>query len=76
MSSQVEPITGAAGQVVLSGLITRLALEKASGSIVVSVLVANIPFTGTLTERQVSDHALYPGRKVSIRYSVDSVKWV
>jgi hypothetical protein len=43
---------------------------------VVSVLVANIPFTGTLTKRQVSDHALYPGRKVSIRYSVDSVKWV
>jgi tungstate transport system ATP-binding protein len=76
ITPQVEPITGAAGQVALSGLITRLALEKASGSIVVSVLVANIPFTGTLTERQVSDHALYPGRKVSIRYSVDSVKWV
>ena len=76
ITPQVEPITGAAGQIALSGLITRLALEKASGSIVVSVLVANIPFTGTLTERQVSDHALYPGRKVSIRYSVDSVKWV
>jgi len=70
------PVSDPAGQVTLSGLITRLALEKASGSIVVSVLVANIPFTGTLTEHQVRDHALYPGRMVAIRYNLDSVKWV
>jgi tungstate transport system ATP-binding protein len=73
---QAEPAFIPVGQVALSGLITRLALEKASGSIVVSVLVANIPFTGTLTEHQVCDHALYPGRKVAIRYNIDSVKWV
>ena len=72
---QAEPVSGAAGQVTLSGLITRLALEKASGSIVVSVLVANLPFTATLTEHQVRDHALYPGQMVAIRYSLDSVKW-
>ena len=73
---QAGPVSGAAGQVTLSGLITRLALEKASGSIVVSVLVANLPFTATLTERQVTDHALYPGRMVAIHYNLDSVKWV
>jgi hypothetical protein len=73
---QAEPVPGAAGQVTLSGLITRLALEKASGSIVVSVLVANLPFTATLTEHQVRDHALYPGRMVAIRYNLNSVKWV
>ena len=73
---QAEPVAGTAGQVALSGMITRLALEKASGSIVVSVLVANLPFTATLTEHQVRDHALYPGRMVAIRYSLDSVKWV
>jgi tungstate transport system ATP-binding protein len=72
----VGPVADAAGQVTLSGLITRLALEKASGSIVVSVLVANLPFTATLTEHQVRDHALYPGRMVAIRYNLDSVKWV
>jgi len=71
-----EPFSGAAGQVTLSGLITRLALEKASGSIVVSVLVANLPFTATLTEHQVRNHELYPGRMVAIRYNLDSVKWV
>jgi len=73
---QAEPVSGAAGQVTLSGLITRLALEKASGSIVVSVLVANLPFTATLTEHQVRNHELYPGRMVAIRYNLDSVKWV
>jgi tungstate transport system ATP-binding protein len=73
---QAESVSGEAGLVVLSGLITRLALEKASGSIVASVLVANIPFTATLAEDQVRDYALYPGRMVAIRYSVDSVKWV
>jgi len=73
---QAEPVAGTAGLVALSGMITRLALEKASGSIVVSVLVANLPFTATLTERQVRDHALYPGRMIAIRYSLDSVKWV
>jgi tungstate transport system ATP-binding protein len=70
------PISGQQGQVVLSGLITRLALEKASGSIVVSVLVANIPFTAALSEQQVRDHALYPGRRVAVCYGIDSVKWV
>jgi tungstate transport system ATP-binding protein len=73
---QAEPVSGAAGQVTLSGLITRLALEKASGSIVVSVLVANLPFTATLTEHQVRDHALYPGQMVAIRYNLNSIKWV
>jgi tungstate transport system ATP-binding protein len=65
-----------AGQVTLSGLITRLALEKASGSIVASVLVANLPFTATLTEAQVREHGLYPGRNVALRYHLDSVTWV
>lgn len=71
-----ESVGDSAKQMTLSGLITRLALEKASGLIVVSVLVANLPFTGALTERQVSEHALYPGRKVAVRYRVDSIKWV
>ena len=73
---KAEPGSGPQGQIALSGLITRLALQKASGSIVVSVLVANIPFTGALSEGQVREHALYPGRRVAVCYRVDSVKWV
>jgi tungstate transport system ATP-binding protein len=70
------PHGGPTGQVTLSGQITRLALEKASGVIVASVLVANLPFTGILTERQVCDHALYPGRMAHICYPIESVKFV
>jgi tungstate transport system ATP-binding protein len=62
-------------QVRLSGLITRLALEKASGDIVGSVLVANIPFTATLTEKEVVESGLYPGRRVHLLYDVRSVRW-
>ncbi len=65
-----------AGQVTLSGLITRLALEKASGAIVASVLIANLPFTAALTEEQVRENGLYPGRAVALRYNLDSVRWV
>jgi tungstate transport system ATP-binding protein len=59
----------------LSGLITRLALEKASGDIVSSVLVANLPFTTTLTESQVLENGFYPGRRVQLLYDVSSVRW-
>jgi tungstate transport system ATP-binding protein len=65
-----------AGLVTLSGLITRLALEKASGAIVASVLVANLPFTAALSEEQVRENGLYPGRTVALYYNFDSVKWV
>ena len=65
-----------AEQVTLSGLITRLALEKASGAIVASVLIANLPFTAALTEAQVRENGLYPGRTVALCYNLDSVKWV
>jgi hypothetical protein len=62
--------------VTLSGLITRLALEKASGAIVASVLIANLPFTAALTETQVRENGLYPGRTVALCYNLESVKWV
>jgi hypothetical protein len=70
-----RPLPNGENQARLSGLITRLALEKASGDIVGSVLVANIPFTTTLTEKQVAESGLYPGRRVHLLYDVRSVRW-
>jgi tungstate transport system ATP-binding protein len=70
-----RPLPNGENQARLSGLITRLALEKASGDIVGSVLVANIPFTTTLTEKQVVESGLYPGRRVHLLYDVRSVRW-
>jgi tungstate transport system ATP-binding protein len=73
-STDRSPASGE-NQVKLSGLITRLALEKASGDIVGSVLVANVPFTTTLAEKQVVESGLYPGRRVHLLYDVRSVRW-
>jgi tungstate transport system ATP-binding protein len=76
IAAEAIPCCGSVGQVTLSGQITRLALEKARGAIVASVLVANLPFTGILTERQVCEHALYPGRMAHVCYAIDSVNWI
>jgi tungstate transport system ATP-binding protein len=73
---EAAPGGGSSRQVTLAGLITRLALEKASGAIVATALVANVPFTAILTEQNVCEHALYPGRTAQICYDIDSVKWV
>jgi tungstate transport system ATP-binding protein len=70
-----QPVPKRKNQVSLSGLITRLALEKASGDIIGSVLVANLPFTTTLTEGQVQEDGLYPGRRVHLLYDVSCVRW-
>jgi tungstate transport system ATP-binding protein len=70
-----QPLPSGENRVRLSGLITRLALEKASGDIVGAVLVADLPFTTTLTESQVYENGLYPGRRVHLLYDIDSVRW-
>jgi tungstate transport system ATP-binding protein len=70
-----QPFPDGENQAKLTGLITRLALEKASGDIVGSVLVANLPFTTTLTESQVHENGLYPGRRVHLLYDVNCVRW-
>jgi len=70
-----QSFPGGDRRVRLSGLITRLALEKASGEILGSVLVANLPFTTALTEKEVHEKELYPGRRVHLLYDVDSIRW-
>jgi tungstate transport system ATP-binding protein len=70
-----QPAADRDRRVKLAGVITRLALEKASGDIIGSVLVANLPFTASLTEKEVHEMGLYPGRRVHLLYDVDSVRW-
>jgi tungstate transport system ATP-binding protein len=60
----------------LIGVISRLALEKASGNVRASVLVAGIPFTVVLSQHQVRELELYPGREVRLAYDWSEVRWV
>jgi tungstate transport system ATP-binding protein len=70
--------TGMLGSVVctLSGMITRLALEKASGSIRASILVAGIPFTVLLPQARIQEQGLYPGRRVRLAYDWALIRWI
>jgi tungstate transport system ATP-binding protein len=81
----VEPtsIAGASGTKlfdtdanILQGMVSRLALEKTNAEIVVTILIGNLPFTSKLPQQQIQQENLYPGQKVTLRYSPNSVKWL
>ena len=61
---------------ILKGMISRLALEKTSSEIVATILIGNLPFTLKLPRQKIQQENLYPGQKVTLHYSPDSVKWL
>ena len=61
---------------VISGIITRLALEKASGNVRASILAANLPLTVVLPQDQIQEQQLYPGRRVRLVYDRSNVRWI
>jgi tungstate transport system ATP-binding protein len=61
---------------ILSGLVTRLALEKASGSIRASILVAGLPFTVVLPRPHIQEQGVYPGRRVQLAYNWALIRWI
>jgi tungstate transport system ATP-binding protein len=68
--------TGAHDDVVLSGIVSRLSLERKTGQLFATVLVGDLPFTVGLTFHQGEEHAVFPGKTVFIRYRLDQIKWI
>jgi tungstate transport system ATP-binding protein len=60
----------------ISGTITRLALEKASGDVRASILVAGLPFTVILPQQQIREQGLYPGLRVHLSYDWPHIRWI
>jgi tungstate transport system ATP-binding protein len=60
----------------LSGMVTRLALEKATGSLRASILVAGLPFTVLQPQPHIQKPDLYPGRRVQLAYSWTRIRWI
>jgi tungstate transport system ATP-binding protein len=60
----------------LNGVITRLALEKVSGAVRVSIVVAGLPLSVVLSPHQVREQALYPGRPTRLAYAWQDIRWV
>ena len=60
----------------LKGTISRLALEKISAEIVVTVLIGSLPFTLKLPRQKIQLENLYPGQPVVLCYHPKAVTWL
>jgi tungstate transport system ATP-binding protein len=70
-----QPMT-TSRDVVLSGTVSRLSLERKTGQIIATILVGDLPFTLRLTPGKTVDHLIFPGQEISFRYIPETVKWV
>ena len=60
----------------VSGSVTRLALDKSSGDVLVSISAGGVPFTVAIKQPQLRPLNIYPGRTVSVCYNPADVTWV
>jgi len=60
----------------VSGTIRRLNLERRTGSIIATVMAGDLAFNVVLTEDQLRDGRLYPGKSIQAGYRIDHVTWV
>jgi tungstate transport system ATP-binding protein len=61
--------------IVLSGTVSRLSLEKNTDQVVATVIAGNLPFTVGLTLQQKQAQTIFPGKEVFIHYRLDRIKW-
>ncbi len=71
-----HPPTVTHGDTVLTGIVSRLSLERKTGQIYATILVGDLPFTIRLTHQQNETHTLFPGQTLPIRYRQDQIKWI
>jgi tungstate transport system ATP-binding protein len=63
-------------EIVLSGSVSRISLERKTGQIFATILAGDLPFTVGLTSQQSKKHTIFPGKTVFIRYRLDQIKWI
>ena len=68
--------TNAGEEIVLSGTVSRLSLERKTGQLFATILAGDIPFTVGLSFQQGKEHTIFPGKTVFIRYRLDQIKWI
>ena len=73
--SEGRSITAGEG-IVLSGIVSRLSLERKTGRIFATILVGDLPFTVRLTSQQNKNHTIFPGKTISISYRLDQIRWI
>jgi tungstate transport system ATP-binding protein len=68
--------TIAGEEIVLSGTVSRLSLERKTGQLFATILAGDISFTVGLTFQQGQEHTIFPGKTAFIRYRLDHIKWI
>ena len=61
---------------VISGIVSRISLERKTGRIFVTVMAGDLSFTTGLTPQQSDGRTIYPGKTVFVRYRPDRIKWM
>jgi tungstate transport system ATP-binding protein len=62
--------------IVLSGTVSRLSLERKTGRLFATILVGDFPFSVGIDFEQVKEHTIFPGETIFIRYRPDQIKWI
>jgi tungstate transport system ATP-binding protein len=62
--------------IVLSGTVSRLSLERKTGRLFATILVGDFPFSVGIDFEQVEVHTIFPGKTIFIRYRPDQIKWI
>jgi tungstate transport system ATP-binding protein len=64
------------GQVVLTGTVSRLTLEKTTGRVLVTVMAGNLGFTRVLDRGQLQAQSMWPGVRLFVAYRLDRIHWL
>lgn len=78
---EAMPVGGAGSDltgedIVLTGTVSRLSLEKKTGGVVATLLVGDLPFTVRLAPDQDNARTIFPGNTLCIRYRIDRIRWL
>ena len=76
LSVSEDGFTTEGGDTVLSGVVSRLSLERKTSQLFATVIVGDFPLTVGLTFQQGKDHNIFPGKTIFIRYRLDQIKWI
>lgn len=76
LSVSHDPATTTGEDIVLSGTVSRLSLEKKTGRLFATILVGDFPFNVGIASEQVKEHTIFPGKTIFIRYRLDQIKWI
>jgi tungstate transport system ATP-binding protein len=76
LSVSHDPPPTSGEDIVLSGTVSRLSLERKTSRLFATILVGDFPFSVGIDFGQIKEHTIFPGKTIFIRYRPDQIKWI